>query len=456
MNHRSRLYDVIDRSLAGPIVSESDFDMKHIYKGLKKVVKKYDINFDGDFIINQDDDLADRVWNAAIEFLALSGVYSKDTSRVIMYTEDEIRRYIKLAPASTTYGEGRDAVLEVARTPEDSRLPINQGGPVAVPAPNEYFNAITQSYLQEPRVDMHCPVTNMTVNGREIRTKAPTEILAAWEEVLMFKKAAQMAGRPGIYYNGIGISVSDLGQLSAGHLMGKNDGHCFGIISELKADNSIFNKMTQVIMLDGLSVPYANPIYGGLGGGKQGQAVLLCAEMIALSVVFLGTTVGTTPTHPMLFSSSPLEIMQESSVAFQAIARNSNIMTRYTPTQVGGCGTKTLLYEVIASSAMITRSGIARVQGPRPATGAIVGACSGLEARFQGELIDAFSKVDRAEADRIARKAYEMYKDDLDKKPYGKPFWEVYDVKTVQPTKEWLNTYEEVKDEVIGWGLKID
>jgi methylamine--corrinoid protein Co-methyltransferase len=131
-------------------------------------------------------------------------------------------------------------------------------------------------------------------------------------------------------------------------------------------------------------------------------------------------------------------------------------MTRYTHTQVGGCGTKTLLYEIIASCAMIVRSGIARVQGPRPATGAIVGACSGLEARFQGELLDAFSKVDRVEADRIAQLAYDKYEDQLDKKPYGKPFWEVYDVEKVQPTEEWLNIYEEVRQEAIDWGLPIE
>jgi methylamine--corrinoid protein Co-methyltransferase len=440
----------------GPIVSESDFDMKHIYKGLKKIVKKYDISFEINHIVNQDDDLADRVWNAAIEFLAEAGVYSKDTGRVIQYTEEEIRRLVKEAPSSCVFGEGSDAILEVARTPEDSRPPINQGGPVAVPVPNEYFEPITMSYLQEARCDMHSPVTNMTVMGREIRTKAPTEILAAWEEVLQFKKIAQMAGRPGIYYNGIGISVSDIGQLAAGHLMGRHDGSCIGVISELKADNSIFNKITQMIMLDGPIVPYMNPIFGGLGGGVETQTVLLCAEMIALSVVFMGTTVGSTPTHPMLFCSSTKDILLESSIAFQAIARNSHIMTRYTHTQVGGCGTKTLLYEIIASCAMIVRSGIARVQGPRPATGAIVGACSGLEARFQGELLDAFSKVDRVEADRIAQLAYDKYEDQLDKKPYGKPFWEVYDVEKVQPTEEWLNIYEEVRQEAIDWGLPIE
>jgi hypothetical protein len=42
-----------------------------------------------------------------------------------------------------------------------------------------------------------------------------------------------------------------------------------------------------------------------------------------------------------------------------------------------------------------------------------------------------------------------------DKKPVGKSFQEVYDLKTIQPTKEWLELYGEVVEEVSGWGLLI-
>lgn len=456
MNNRARLLDVIKRSLSGPVLTEEDFDMNHVYRGIQKVVKKYDIKLHSDHIVNLDDELADRVWNAALEFLAGCGIYSKDTGRVILYSEEELRELIRLAPAEAQFGEGRDAVLEVARTPDDPRPPINQGGPVNTPCPNEYFEPIMLSYMQEPRVEMHCPVTNMTVMGMDIRTKSPLEILAAWEEVLRFKQVAKMAGRPGIYYNGVGISVSDIGQLAAGHLMGPYDGHAFGIISELKTDNTILNKLTYITMMDGHNLPYANPIFGGLGGGIEGQVVLLTAEMIALSVAFLGTTVGTTPTHPLLFISTTKDLLNFTSVAFNAISRNSKIMTRLTHTQAGGPGTKTLLYEVIASGIVAAKSGLARVQGPRGATGAISGACSGLEARFQGEVLHAAVKLSREQADEIAKLAYAKYQDDLDKKPYGKPFWEVYDVKTVQPKKEWQQMYEEVKKEAISWGLPLD
>jgi methylamine--corrinoid protein Co-methyltransferase len=456
MNNKARYFEVIERSLTGPVMSEADFDMKSIYKGVKKVVKKYDINIKDDNIINMDKDLSDRVWEASIEFLAECGVYSKDTGRVIKYTEEEIRYYLQEAPAETVYGEGRDAVVEVTRTPDDNLKCVNNGGPVGTPCPRDLFIPMMSTYMQEPLVEMHCPVTlEYNINGSEIRTKSPLEVAAAWESVSLFQHVASMFGRPGMPHHGIGISVSDIGHLSAGHMMHKTDSHCYGIISELKADNTIFNKMAHIIMLDAVSSPYANPVFGGMGGGLSGQIVLLCAEMIALSVFFLATTCGSTPVHPIYFCSTTKAILQQISVAFQAVAEHSNLLTRVAHTMVGGPVTKTLLYETIASTVVCVKAGISQIDGPRSATGVISATCTGLEARFQGEVIRAAGKIDREKAEEIVQKAYELYKDDLDTKPYGKSLTEAYDMKKLKPTEEWQNMYEEVKAEAISWGLPL-
>ncbi|HDL64720.1 MAG TPA: monomethylamine:corrinoid methyltransferase [Proteobacteria bacterium] len=456
MNHKARLFDIMERSLTGPVMAEEDFDLEVVAMGIRKIVKKYEIKIGDDSLINFDKDLADRVWNAAIEFLAECGVYSKDTGRIIRFSEKEIRDLIKIAPAETIYGTGNDAVLEVARTPDDTRLCLNNGGSVGTPCPNEYFIPVMASYMQEPLVEMHCPTTNTyNITGSEIRTRTPLEIAAAWEQVSLFQHVAGMFGRPGMAHHGIGISVSDVGHLSAGHRMQKTDSHCFGIISELKADNAILNKMAHLVMLDATTSPYANPIYGGMGGGLDGQTVLMCAEMIALSVVFLANTCGTSPTHPIHFCTTTKEILQQISVCFYAISRNSTLLTRMTQTMVGGPVTKTFLYEIIAATLVAVKAGISQIDGPRGATGAVSGACTGLEARFQGELIRAAVQIDREKSEEIVQKAYAKYKDDLANKPYGKPFWEAYDLKTLKPTDEWRQMYEEVKDEAISWGLPL-
>ena len=68
----------------------------------------------------------------------------------------------------------------------------------------------------------------------------------------------------------------------------------------------------------------------------------------------------------------------------------------------------------------------------------------------------AATHLNREQADQIVQRALGEYEDLLDKKPFGRPFPEVYDITTVQPTKEWLDLYDQVKQEVIGWGVPIE
>jgi len=272
-----------------------------------------------------------------------------------------------------------------------------------------YFEPIVTSYLQEPRVEMICPPTNEDFRGRDIRTRSPLEILAAYDEVTRLKEIAVRCGRAGIHEHGICISVSDIGQLAAGQFMHKGDGMGLGIISEMKVDNTILNKLTYCVLRDQIISAYANPIYGGLSGGLPGQIVLLAADMIMCSAVFLSENPGTTPTHPMLFCSTTKELLQATSIAFSAVSKHSNIITRLTGTQVGGCGTKTLLYEVIATGVVTAKSGFAYLKGPRPATGIVSGVCSGLESRFQGEVLHAASKIGYGKAEEIMQRAYDLY-----------------------------------------------
>jgi len=331
------------------------------------------------------------------------------------------------------------------------------GSPIGSPIPEELFIPLMQSYIQEPLVDVTCPASLMTVQGQEIRVGSPLEILAAWEEVDLMRIALARAGRPGMAWTGLMLSMSDAGQLSAVNPLGLRDSdmHTFGIVSELKTNFEILNKLTHSIRMGGIVDPYANPIYGGLGGGTAGQAVLICAAMIAVSVVFMAACCGSSPTHPFNFNDTGKEVMQASSLAFQAIARNSHLMTNLTITPVGGPGTKTLLYETAAFTIMSTVSGISRLLGPRSATGAVAGHFSGLEARFSGQILRASAGLERGRAEELAQRIYACYAPQLDQKPYGLPFQEVYDLPAIQPTKEWQKLYDETLEELIHWGLPV-
>ncbi len=422
MRNTSKILDIMERSVTGPMVEENDFDQKYVTEGIKRVVSEYNISVNTNTIINQDDKLADRIWEAALDFLDTCGVYCKNSSRVILHSKAEIKSLLKSAPSEILLGEGRDAVWERTRKVEDPNPLLIDGCSIGGPIPEEFFIPAMISYVQEPLIDVTCGGSLETVQGYECRTGTPLEILAAWEEIDLTRIALKRAGRPGMAYTGCMMSMSDIGQISATQEGGlkPTDLNTFGIISELKCNYDILNKVTHMIRTDGIIDGYANAIYGGLGGGSDGHAVLICAEMIALSVVFQAACVGASPTHPFQFCSTDKNMMAAASAAIQAISRNSHLMTNLSITAVGGPVTKTLLYETIAYSLMATVSGCSRILGPRPATGVISGHYTGLEARFMGEICHASLSLSRDKAEEIAQKVYAKYQSDLDKKPYGK------------------------------------
>ena len=122
---------------------------------------------------------------------------------------------------------------------------------------------------------------------------------------------------------------------------------------------------------------------------------------------------------------------------------------------VSGPGTESLLYECVAMATVASSCGASRVLGVRSAVGVVENHCTGLETRFNGEVAHAAAGLSRADADEIVQKAVAKYESVMDKKPTGIPFSEAYDLATLRPNDEWQSIYDQVKDEVSGWGLPI-
>ena len=72
-----------------------------------------------------------------------------------------------------------------------------------------------------------------------------------------------------------------------------------------------------------------------------------------------------------------------------------------------------------------------------------------------GEVAHAASGMSREQAEGIVQKAVAKYEPELSGKPFGRPFQELYDVKTLRPHVEWLGIYDKVKETVAGWGLNF-
>ncbi|MCK4451437.1 MAG: monomethylamine:corrinoid methyltransferase, partial [Anaerolineae bacterium] len=121
--------EVAKRAETGPLMDANDFLMKRVAANVMKLQKKYDVRWDGKTLVNLDDDLADRCWEAGKELLLTAGFYGMNSRRVIEFTPEEVEHALRFAPARLTMGEGKDVVTIHHRDVEGPRLPFIFSGP---------------------------------------------------------------------------------------------------------------------------------------------------------------------------------------------------------------------------------------------------------------------------------------------------------------------------------------
>ena len=88
------LIEVFDRADNGPLISDTDYYLGRFVPKLAEVIGRYKIKWDKNTIVNTDDDLADRVFQAAVDLLVEAGAYCSDTNRVMEFSKDGFRGII--------------------------------------------------------------------------------------------------------------------------------------------------------------------------------------------------------------------------------------------------------------------------------------------------------------------------------------------------------------------------
>jgi hypothetical protein len=143
-------------------------------------------------------------------------------------------------------------------------------------------------------------------------------------------------------------------------------------------------------------------------------------------------------------------------VAYQALSRNTNLTCANFTRPNAGPGEIDLLYEVAAYQLATVTSGVEVAKGVQTATGRNEAHCSPLEVSFMTEVAHAAEKMSREDADPLVKDLINLYKDGQREMKFGKRFDEVYDLETLEPTQEWLSTYEQVYEELMDMGLPLD
>lgn len=458
MKNRTRLLEVLKRAETGPMMEEKQFDLEVVAGSIREIAKKYGIKFDRENIVPQDDELADRLFEAGLECAVKTGIFCQDTSRRILWTRWELEEGIRGCISEARFGRGNDAFLARSRNPEDDIPAVMVGGVYGIAVPEDQFEPMYISYAQESLIDIVDPGTLETVYGFPTKAASPWEVLAAWREYELCRSAVEKVGRPGMCKGCVENSPTALAGL-AGTACGvftPSDWHHVSTISELKTNYHLLSLTTQITRIGGLMEAYYNPIYGGYVGGAEGVAVAIVAGLILINQIYMPTTVCTRPDHPFYSCDTTPEILWAISLGIQSLARNTNFMTAALTAPVGGPGTKTMLYENAAFTLAGISSGLSVLEAAHTAGGKVPRHCSGLDAKICGEVARAARGLSRGEANELVQKLLEKYEADLPTAPIGQPFEEVYDLKTVRPTPEWQGTYDEVRGELIGMGLSLN
>ncbi|MFX0204863.1 MAG: monomethylamine:corrinoid methyltransferase [Candidatus Hodarchaeota archaeon] len=452
--------NIIEKAETGPVCLENDFDRRILIPEVQRIIKEYDIYYDPDNLIPNDNNLADAAFNAALDLYIEVGTLCVDSHRLIKFDEAEIKKALKDAPNEITFGADADTRIMKNRHVEDRAPPLclTSGG---CEISEDIYIQVVQSYAQNPLADTisgGCPLH--TIFGMIPKAGTPAEVLASMYNIIYSKEGAKRANRPSIgFHNLLGTALSAAGYIGASQPdLGVRpvDGNLIASLAELKTD---FSQLTKALYYSERKNILAGAVYvplmGGYSGGPEGTAIVTLAHHLQGLLVHQVAYADYPVTHLKYSCSTTRETLWAAGIVGQAISRNTPLLTASEAITAAGPCTEMCLYEVAASSIVGTVSGI-HINNASAAKSQYLDRETGMEARMGCEIGHAVTGWKRTNANELLNNLVSKYEKNLGNPPIGRTFQECYDLKTVKPSDEYNSIYKQVKKELIELGLEIE
>ncbi|MFX0204864.1 MAG: monomethylamine:corrinoid methyltransferase [Candidatus Hodarchaeota archaeon] len=451
-----RINEVLDRAQNGPVCLENDFDLKLIVPNLRRVIKDYGISFDPTTPVPDDNDLADNLWKAAMDFYLEVGTLCTDTHRRILFTEDELKEALGNFPGKFTLGFGRDAKEISFRQIEDPQRPFCLFSP-DITCDEDLFLPMSMAYLQEPLADGVCAPILDEIEGFPIRSGFPSEVKGSVAHAMMFREAARRVGRPGIFLKSVGTAESDAAQIAASNSeWGERltDGRFVASVTELKVNNSLLNKMVHFHTYGCFVGALTGPIMGGYAGGPEGTAIIGIAYHLQSLVVNQSHFMCYFPFHLKHTCNTMRELLWVISATYQALSRNSKLISMSAGFTAAGPCTPMVLREAAAHGLVSVVSG-ANLWEIGVAKNRMKNYATPMEARMAAEVGCGVAKAksSRREVNELVLALLKTYENNIENAPLGKNFRECYDVRKCKPSEEYTNLYRRTRKELEGLGI---
>ena len=449
---------IIRRIEAGPTMSAETFDLDVVFANASRLCEKYKIVYDPTCPVPSDDDLADRVFQAGIDFVVETGVYCPDRSSVIRFTRDEVLGAVANTRGRCIMGEGKDRYEWTPRLPDSDTKPWYHVGTGIVSTDERIVFNLVKSYAQIKQANSVSVPALEKIDGLPISCGTPTEILGAIRGIKIAREALSHAGRPGL---AIGNCISTAGTAPATIAASSpqfglrpSDGWLVGALAEMKFDMGALNKTAYLSSWGANIGNESGPLVGGYAGGPAGAAILNVAYRLIGILVLNCDYHLTFPIHITKSCSTTRDVLWCAAVSAQAISRNTKECVWSLGYMAAGPMTKQFFYETATYMAAVIPSGIS-AQTTHPARAVLNDYVTPMEMTGSVEINEACVGMSRSEGNELAKELLGKYEDKIDNAPVGRRYQDCYDMNSGLPSQEYVDLYGEVKEELIAMGFSM-
>ncbi|MHC4166105.1 MAG: monomethylamine:corrinoid methyltransferase [Planctomycetota bacterium] len=450
--------EICRRIEAGDKMSAETFDLDVVFANARRLCKKYGITCDPANPVPSDDDLADRTFQAAVDFVAETGIYCPDTRSVLRFTRGEILGAVANSRGRCIMGEGKDRHEWTPRLPDSDTEPWYHVGTGIINTDERIAFNLVKSYAQIKQANSVSVPALETIDGQMVVSGTPTEVLGAIRGIRIARDALCEAGRPGLAIGNCistaGTALATIAASSPQFGLRPSDGWLVGALAEMKFNMSALNKTAYLSNWGANIGNESGPMVGGYGGGPAGVAVLNVAYRL-IGVLVLDCDYHLTfPIHITKSCSTTRDVLWCVAVSSQAISRNTRELVWSLGYIAAGPMTKQFFYETAAYLASTIPSGVS-AQTTHPARAVLNDYVTPMEMLGSVEINEACVGMSRAQGNELCKELLDKYEDKIDNAPVGRKYQDCYDVSTGLPCQEYVDLYGEVKEELGAMGFSF-
>ena len=453
------LYEIAERTQTGEKVEEKKWDME-FFQTISGLVKKYEIKIpENHCFINRDDEIVERAFEAAIEFLEKMGLYCITTRRRVQLSREEILTAISEAPTEILMGEGRDRrVWKQRRIEEKEKLNVCPGH--HTPFTEDLAGLVVSNFAQIQRTDFIEGFNFTNVDGREIMGP-PMEVYASRRQVNWMREGVRKAGRPGlaIVYYPINTRAEDLiCVMDPDHGLRRTDGILLSLLPDLKMEQDMLSAAIVYDEYGSFKLSGSFALAGGFCGGPDGAIIEGIAKPIAAMIAYRDYINYTGVEHIHMLNAKEILLPWVNwarSIVNQALNRFTHTICMRWIIPTSGSGTELSLLEIAMQSIEAPINGM-NLYAPRQCRTTTNRGQTPLEAEWMIEVSDAVidQGFDRQGADALLEKLVKRFEGE--KPVEGYTITECYDLINHKPLPAYQELYTGAKRTLTELGLHLN